>query len=129
MTLFIKIPIKTLNEANLSEHWTKRAKRRRIQRFAIQAYLNGKINHFKIPCRIKITRIAPNKLDYHDGLPCSMKSIVDQICDMIVPGLEAGRSDDKGFKIEYDQKQGLPKEYAVEVEITNLYHEIPCNGM
>jgi len=120
MTLFFKVPIKTINESNSAEHWTKRAKRRRMQRYVVKAYLNGKINDFRIPCRIKLTRIAPCKLDYHDGLPISMKSVTDQICDMIVPGLAPGRSDDKGFKIEYDQKQGLPKEYAVEVEIENM---------
>ncbi len=96
-----------------------------MQRMVIKAYLQAKLDHCRIPCRIKLTRIAPHKLDYHDGLPISMKSVIDQICDIIVPGLAAGRSDDKGFKIEYDQKQGLPKEYAVEIEITNLYDELP----
>lgn len=96
-----------------------------MQRMVVKAYLNSKLDDFRIPCRIKLTRIAPCKLDYHDGLPISMKSVTDQICDLIVPGLAPGRSDDKGFKIEYDQKQGLPKEYAVEIEITNLYPELP----
>lgn len=120
MKRFFKIPVKTLNESNSTEHWTKRAKRRRMQRMVVKAYLCAKLEGFRIPCRIKLTRIAPCKLDYHDGLPCSQKSVTDQICDMIVPGLAPGRSDDKGFKIEYDQKQGLPKEYAVEIEIENL---------
>ena len=103
-----------------TEHWSQAAKRHRQQKFLVRAYLNGKINDFKIPCRIKLTRVAPYTLDFSDNLPMSMKWILDSICDMIVPGLPAGRADSKGFKIEYDQKQGLPKEYAVEVEIENL---------
>lgn len=117
---FCKIPIKTVSEANKHEHWTKAHKRHKMQKNAIYAILSGKLSSIKIPCKIKLIRIAPRKLDADDNLPMSFKFIKDYICSIIRPGLKPGRADDKGFIFEYDQKKGESKEYAIEIEICNL---------
>lgn len=116
----IKIPIKTVSEANKSEHWTKAHKRHKAQKRAVSLYIGTKLDGYKIPCLIKLTRIAPRKLDSHENLPMAFKFITDAICEIIVPGLKAGRADDHGFTIEYDQRKGEVKEYAIEIEVTQL---------
>ncbi len=117
----IKIPLVTVSEANKAEHWTKATKRHRIQKNAVKLILRGKISDIQLPCHIKLTRIAPRKFDKHENLPCSMKYIVDAVCELIKPGLAAGRADDDpGFSFEYCQRMGEVREYAIEIEIINL---------
>ena len=114
------IPVHTVSEANCSEHWSKKSKRHRDQKKWIIIYFFNNNPEVFLPCLIKITRIAPRKLDY-DNLCASQKFVVDAICDCLIPGLPAGRADgDPRIKIEYFQKKGKPKEYAVKIEIFSI---------
>lgn len=119
--LDVKLPIKTVSEANLSrEHWTKKHKRHKGQKEAIKFCLSNRIKNIPLPCILKLTRIAPRKLDY-DNLCCCFKVLNDSLCDLIIPGLKPGRSDGTGqIKTEYYQKRGLPHEYAIEIQIVSL---------
>ncbi len=132
MHLKIKIPIKTVSEANKAtkrykigsitkykaEHWTETAKRHRLQKSAVRVYLNGKIDESWLPCLVTITRIAPRKLDHRDNLPMSQKWICDAICELLIPGKATGHADsDNRIQVKYEQIKGIPKEYAIEVEI------------
>ena len=113
------IPVKTVSEANISEHWTKRSKRHSMQKMAVTSFLRADSPNIKPPCTIKLTRIAPRQLDRHENLPCSFKYIVDAICEYIHPGKAAGRADDDpNIKIEYAQEKGAPKTYEIRIEIT-----------
>jgi hypothetical protein len=115
-----------VSEANRgSEHWTKKAKRHRIQHFLINAYMTknyGDIDATKLidhlPLEITLTRVAPNSLDTHDNLPMSMKYYVDALADKIIPGLPKGHADDDiRLKWHYSQEKGHPKQYAIKVKI------------
>lgn len=109
------IPIKTISESNASEHWTVKSKRHRQQRFLVQCCMKNEVGAITLPCHIKITRVGKRKLDF-DNLTISLKWIVDAVCDLLVPGLARGRSDDDDrIKISYDQEIG--KSYAVKIEI------------
>lgn len=115
-----EIPVKTVSEANSSEHWTKKAKRHKLQKRWVRT---------TYPCdmpppdpeaiyTICITRLAPRALDDHDNLPTSLKYIADAISEQMYPGLAIGQADSaKNLKWAYYQIKRNPKEYAVQVQI------------
>ena len=113
------VPIKTVPESNRSgEHYITKSKRHRTQKLHMWAVLHDKHMDIQLPCRIKLTRIAPRKLDKADNLPTSMKWLIDEICDYIFPGQAVGRADDTDqVDFIFDQEKGNPKEYAVRVTI------------
>lgn len=115
----IKLPIKTVSEANLGhEHWTKKHKRHKLQKEAIKLACSNRITPDMLPCTIKLTRIAPRFLDLHDNLPMSFKFILDALASLLVPGKAIGQADsDKRIEVRYEQKKGNQKEYAIEIEI------------
>jgi len=113
-----KVFVKTVSEANSSEHWSKKHKRHSLQKKAISWKWLEEKPFIKKPCRIRISRISPRVLDVGDNLPMSMKYIRDTIADKINPGLAIGRADDDpDIKWDYAQERGAPKEYAVRIEI------------
>lgn len=115
----LNIPIRTVSEANTREHWHKSAKRHNQQKFLVKTIFQKHVKYIHLPCKIRITRISPRFLDSRDNLPMSLKWIVDQICDSLVPGKRPGMADsDERIDISYDQKKGAPNEYAVKIEIT-----------
>jgi hypothetical protein len=117
VTIF-KIPIKTVSEANISEHWTKKAKRHRFQKWMVMKVFRDNDFSFKLPVVITMTRIAPNMLDKEDNLPMSLKYVKDYVADRIIEGKAPGRADDsKEITWKYDQKKGRVREYSVEVQI------------
>lgn len=115
----IKLPIKTVSEANLSrEHWTKKHKRHKLQKEAIRFALANRVTPDMLPCTIKLTRIAPRKLDQWENMPMSQKYILDAICELLVPNKAIGQADsDNRIQVRYEQIKGIPHEYAIEVEI------------
>jgi len=120
-SITVRMPIKTVSEANSKLNWRASMKRHKSQKNATVAFLWPKLAIIRLPCHIKMTRIAPRALDAEDNLPMAFKWIKDAICDMIKPGLKPGRADDdKRFSFEYAQRREGVKEYAIEIEITNL---------
>jgi hypothetical protein len=115
--VFIYLPIKTKSEANCFEHWTVKHKRHKAQQRAVALALKPLCHHVKLPCRVYLTRFAPNELDEFDNLPSSFKYIVDAICAIITGNYVAGKADsDKRIKISCDQVKS--KEYGIRIEIT-----------
>lgn len=133
-TLSFQLPIRTYSEANglLSatrkykngkakpEHWTEKAERHKSQKLQVLAAMNHLRGKIPLPCTIKLTRYAPRFLDWHDNLPISFKWILDQVCDIIRPGLKPGHADDdERITIKYDQVK--TNEYSIMIEvISNL---------
>jgi len=110
------LPLKTLSEANISEHWTKRAARHKQQKSAIHYMMNLVQPHVKIPCTITCKRYGKRLLDAHDNLPISFKHLVDQICVCITGDKRPGRADgNPGFTFKYEQEKS--KEYFIKVTI------------
>lgn len=109
----IILPIRTVSEANVSEHWSKKSARHKLQKkiVKLRAYSIPKT----LPIHIKFTRISPRKLDAHDNLRCSMKWILDEVCAQITGNSVAGRADDDHrITFEYDQVSGSPSTVKVE---------------
>lgn len=118
----IKLPIKTVSEASLSrEHWTKKHRRHKAQKDFIFYALKDQINETLLPCKIKLTRIAPRFLDQWDNLPMSFKWILDSLASLLVPGKAIGQADsDNRIQVSYEQIKGGVKEYAIEIEIIQM---------
>lgn len=113
------LELKTASEANCSEHWTKKAKRHRLQKKKIWAILHSEKPPIKIPAAIVLTRISPRALDSDDNLPMALKYIKDAIAEYFYPGLAPGRADDcVGMEWHYKQKKGQVREYAVNIEMS-----------
>lgn len=118
-------PLLTTPESNSREHWHKKAKRHTAQRAAVKAAWKANPAAITSPesktLLLYILRIAPRKLDKADNLPCSLKSIVDEICNCLMPGLADGQADGKlKLKIAYAQAKGNPRQYAVKIKIFTL---------
>ncbi len=107
------------SEANLSEYWTIKKKRHDAQKYLVKSYWNAcVIEDPQLPCHIKITRIAPRKLD-EDNMIYSMKWIKDAIAGCIIPGLANGLADSNSrLKWEYTQEKGPSKQYGIRIEIS-----------
>ncbi len=108
----ITLPFITVNPLNRHEHWTARSKRHGRHRAGTFYALKAEKAPHTLPCTVTITRVAPRALDRHDGLPASMKPIVDGIADWLLIN-----DNDPRLTILYAQRKGEPKECAVEVEI------------
>ncbi len=112
----IEIPIKTISEANCSEHWTKKSKRHKQQQFFVRLAFKKLENAVNLPCIVKIIRMGPGTLDKEDNLPMSLKWVKDQIADCLIPGLAKGRADDdERITWKYDQRRS--SKYGVEIQI------------
>lgn len=115
MKLTWELPIRTISEANSTEHWTKKSKRHRQQAFFVQCALKKDIGSITLPCHVKVTRKGKRKLDF-DNLTISQKWVVDAICDLLVPGLRAGRADDDP-RISISYAQEIGNSYGIRIEI------------
>lgn len=112
------LPIVTVSEGNLFEHWTKSNARHKRQKKDINHYLSELSAYKNKKITVKLIRIASRKLDAHDNLRMSFKFVVDAIADILNPGKAAGRADDTDLiEWQYDQEKGKPKEKAIRVEI------------
>ena len=110
------LPVRTCSEANLREHWAKRARRVRKQRQAARLLVRAANNRADIsalsgPITVTLTRLAPRGLD-SDNLSSSLKAVRDGVADAL--GIDDGCS---RIEWRYTQRKGQPREYAVLVEI------------
>ena len=110
-----EIPVKTVSESNLREHWRARMTRSRGQRqlsmLATRQAVRCLIFTASQKFVITITRIGARKLD-GDNLANSQKHVRDGIADAL--GIDDG-SDRLDWR--YAQRRGKPREYSVEVQI------------
>jgi hypothetical protein len=83
MTIKIfELPIKTVSEANSTEHWTKKSKRHKEQAFFVRmAYLQY-VGAVILPVKITMTRCASRELD-SDNLQMAFKWIRDELSDLV----------------------------------------------
>jgi len=123
------IPIRTVSEANCSQHWTKQRKRHKQQQFFVRASLSKLKEPICLPCTVILTRQSPRTLDEKDNLPMAFKWIADEIADFIFPEKlkfyknkngkmvpMKGRSD-SDIRIKWDYKQEKCSKYGVKIEI------------
>jgi len=100
----LNLPLRTVSEANTFEHWTESHKRHTIQKKTVALALNPVKSHVKLPCKIHLTRFAPDELDAFENLPMSFKYIVDACCAIVTGDFRPGRADgDKRITLSCDQ--------------------------
>ena len=121
--LVFHMPMITLSEANNFEHWTKKNDRHKLQKQmvfeAMHSAVRDDVWRFVIPCHVKMTRLAPRKLDRRDNLPMAFKYVLDAVCAVITGDYRPGRADDnEEIIVAYEQRSS--PEYGVIIEITNL---------
>jgi hypothetical protein len=128
-----EIPLKTVSEANCSEHWTISSKRHRQQQFFVRALFHGLDRDVSIPCKITLTRLNSRGLD-DDNLVSAFKFLRDEVSECIFPEKRMhyikngkaraikGRADsDPRIKWEYAQEKS--KKMGVRIEIESLPQE------
>lgn len=113
----ITLDIRTVSEANNSDHWAKKSKRHRTQKIFVKLALRK--YPVSLPCTVTLTRIAPRRLDSHDNLASSFKYIADAIAEHLNPGHQPGMADNHpGIDWVYKQKSGQPRTYQIRIQIT-----------
>lgn len=108
--MIVEIVLKTVSEANASEHWAKKHKRHRQQKNLVLWALYEHSVPKKLPVHITMTRIGGKKMD-EDNLISAFKYIKDAIAEYFIPGKAAGRADDSsemGWSY-YQEKKPTPK--------------------
>lgn len=122
--LTLTIPVKTVSEGNLRQHWATVSNRKKKQRQLVRLWLNTVGVNFDINgvFSLKVTRIAPRRLDSHDNLGSSLKTVIDAVCEWLAPGLATGRADSSEIvkEILTAQEKGAKRTYEVKVEITRV---------
>jgi hypothetical protein len=114
--VIVDLPIKTVSEANCFEPWFKRYGRHKEQKRIVALGLNPLKGNIRLPCRILLTRFAPDSLDVFDNLPMSFKYIVDATCAIITGEYRAGKADsDSRISIACDQVKS--DAYGIRIEI------------
>jgi len=110
----IKLPIKTVSEANRREHWATKAKRVKKQREAVRMIMRPLIEERHIfddeEIDIELIRHGKRKLDC-DNLAGSFKAIRDGIADAL--GIDDGS---ERLAWYYDQEKS--KDYSIEIKIS-----------
>lgn len=120
MILDTTIAVRTVSEANMCEHWSKRYKRSKSQKKTVSMHLEGvfKSNAFTLPCKVILTRVGKRRLD-SDNLASSLKYVRDAIAEWLVDseGKLAPGQADGDERIEWIYKQEIGPQYAVRVQI------------
>lgn len=128
-----EIPIKTVSEANKSEHWSVSSKRHQSQQYFIRRQFLVDPVPITLPCTIKLVRLSSRFLDKEDNLPMSFKWIRDEISECIFPekGVRyvdkkgqfrtlKGRADDSPLiRWEYDQEKSKTPGIRIEIQSTS----------
>jgi hypothetical protein len=115
--VIVDLPIRTKSEANCFEPWQVKHGRHKDQQRIVALGLNPLRDKIKLPCRIMLTRFAPDHLDAFDNLPMSFKYIVDAVCAIITGDYRAGRADsDERITISCDQVKS--NAYGIRIEVS-----------
>lgn len=110
-SVVVTLPLRTVSELNVRNHWARRANRVREQRFAACVALISRRPLPALPVVVTLSRIAPRALD-DDNLRGALKACRDGVADAL--GV-----DDRDPRVtwQYDQRRGGAREYAVGVRI------------
>ena len=126
-----EIPLKTVSEANSSEHWTVSSRRHRQQQFFIRALFHALDKEVSTPCTVTMTRLSSRSLDSDNNVSC-MKWIRDEISECIFPEKRKyfvtkdgkmrdikGRADSDS-RITWKYEQEKSKTLGIRIEIESL---------
>lgn len=80
-----ELPLRTISEANCSEHWSKKAKRHKQQQFFVRSLFNQNSEPIQLPCVVTLTRLSRGVLDSDDNLPMCFKWVKDELSECLIP--------------------------------------------
>ncbi len=83
-----ELPLRTVSEANKSEHWTISSRRHRQQQFFIRALFTQEARKITLPCvctMIRLTGHYGRFLDVEENLPMCFKFVKDEIGACLFP--------------------------------------------
>lgn len=115
----VVLPIRTLPEGNVREHWHAVAKRkaehREVAKMVIGQALKARALRGLdfVPAIVTLTRVSAGKLDKHDNLRSALKFTVDGVAAAL--GVDDG--DEERVEWRYQQRKGTAGKYAVEILI------------
>lgn len=122
------VPVELVATGNLSEHWTKRAKRKKAMKTIVKALLSKKFE-INLPCVVTLTRISKRDLDF-DNLVYSFKDVRDALADVIVanafnlPCIDSKGQYDGDPRIQWRYGQGRGNLDGFNIEILQ---DKPCD--
>src|SRR5690349_498129 len=100
----MEIPVQTVSEMNMREHWSQKYKRKKAQQTIVTLLLRNRPAEL-YPARVRLTRLAARRLDA-DNLASSQKHVQDAVARWL--GVDDG---DAAVTWEYAQEKR--KGYAV----------------
>jgi hypothetical protein len=105
----IIVPLKTKRGLNDREHHMVRMRRVKVEKDTVGWFLHGRFAKPKLPCVVKLTRVAPSPGLDDDNLSGALKACRDAVAEWI------GVNDRELWKVryEYAQRRGP---YAVQIE-------------
>lgn len=108
------VPIKLISEANRSEHWSARMRRKHEQQLEMTVALHNTLlgRTVRTPCVVKLTRIGPKLLD-KDNLAGAFKFVQDAIASK----MKVDDGDRSKIDWQYDQVAIGEHRYNVKVQI------------
>lgn len=103
------IPMRTVNETNVREHWAQTRSRSRGQRAIVSAMVLSHYGKFSLPATVVMTRYGPQKMD-GDNLRPALKHVQDGVQDAI--GVDDG--DDRW---DWQHAQEIAPSFGVRIEV------------
>jgi hypothetical protein len=79
-----QIPMKTVSEANCSQHWRVKANRHKAQQFLVRSLFRHEAQKIPFPCCVTFTRLASRAMD-NDNLTMCFKFIRDEVSECLIP--------------------------------------------
>lgn len=132
-----EIPLKTVSEANCTEHWRIKSQRHKCQQFLIRQLFKHEAQEIPFPCEVKMVRLGPKFLD-SDNLGMAFKWIRDELSECLIPYEKfvikangarfklKGRVDsDPRILWSYDQLK--TKIQGIRIEISHWFPDPPLN--
>jgi len=121
----ITIPrLELKSEANSTDHFRVKAKRHKIQKAIVNAYMRT-VQIPPLPLVITLTRHAPRPYD-DDNILIAFKYVRDAVSEYVL-GIadnkiyKPGRADnDQRIKWEYCQEKTTQEEYLITIELTSF---------
>ena len=107
--LSIEVPIRTVSESNMCEHWAAKHRRKKQQQRVVALVLRGAASRPDDVSRVRLTRLAPRRLDTDNGVS-ALKHVQDAVARWL--GV-----DDGNCAITWEYAQDKSKHYAVLVEL------------
>lgn len=118
----ITLPIRTVSEANSSQHWRFKNARKKAQQQEVRVEMQNRLRGQKIalPCRVTLTRVGCHALD-KDNLANSFKGIQDEVARVL--GVDDG--DESKVSWFYEQHVIGRRQYSVKIAITSQPRGLP----